>query len=224
MGIRRDRTKRERQSAIRLSLFCCPTTRCGGVAMSTPQKVTAGTAATVFIGSIVAANWLTTNYGFIPVGFGFTAAAGTFAAGAALAVRNVVQHAAGRLAVVAVILVGAAVSFGVSAPAIAIASAAAVLLSEMVDFAVYTPLARRAALGDRRWSLAAVAASLTGAVVDTAVFLGIAFGANAILPALPGQLWAKALTVAVVVAGVAVIRAVSRKPKYARRASSNAAR
>lgn len=177
----------------------------------------------VFIGSIIAANWLTTHLGFIAVGFGLTAAAGTFAAGMALAVRNVIQKTAGRLAVIAAILAGAVLSFALSAPAIAVASAAAVLLSEAVDFAVYTPLARKADLGDRRWSLAVTLASLSGSVVDTAVFLGLAFGAAAILPAMPGQLWGKAITTAAVVILMAVIRAVSRQSKYTSRARLNEA-
>src|ERR1039458_9725635 len=55
--------------------------------------------------------------------------------------------------------------------ALVIASAAAFLLSEFADFAVYTPLARR------RLVLAVLASSSVGLVVDSIVFLWLGFTA-----------------------------------------------
>lgn len=166
-----------------------------------------------FVASIVLANYLTTRYGFIPVGFGFTATAGTLAAGFALALRDATQDALGRRAVALVIVAGAALSFLVADPFIALASAAAFLLSELADFAVYTPLRAWSRLGGRRWAGAVIASNLVGAVVDTAVFLGIAFGAAAILPAMPGQLVGKSwATLAYLAVGWVVSRAVLRQP------------
>src|SRR3546814_1158042 len=68
------------------------------------------------------------------------------------------------------IVVGAALSATFAAPALVVASAVAFLLSEFIDLAVYTPLQRRGLI------LAAVASSLVGLVVDSIVFLGLAFG------------------------------------------------
>ena len=45
-------------------------------------------AATVFAASATGANWLTSRYGFIPVGLGLSATAGTYAAGLCLLARD----------------------------------------------------------------------------------------------------------------------------------------
>lgn len=44
-----------------------------------------------FLGTILAANYVTTRYGMIPVGFGLTATAGTYLAGASFVLRDAVQ-------------------------------------------------------------------------------------------------------------------------------------
>ena len=186
----------------------------------TPGRLAAGLiAVAVLFGSMLAANYVTTDYGFVPIGFGLSATAGTFFAGFALAARDAINDAWGRLAVVAVILVGTLVSFTLSAPEIAIASAVAFLVAESLDFAVYVPLRKRAKFGDKKWALAVVASNIVGAIADTVVFLGIAFGAAAILPALPGQLVGKSYaTVMYLLIGWAVARLVInrfRKPAVA---------
>lgn len=145
----------------------------------------------VLFSAILLANWVTTDYGFIPMGFGLEATAGTIFAGFALAARDAIQDSWGRLAVLGVIVLGTLVSFLISAPAIAWASAAAFGLAELLNFAVYTPIRTRSTLGDRRWAVAVVSSNIVGAVADTVIFLGIAFGAAAILPAMPGQLVGK---------------------------------
>jgi uncharacterized PurR-regulated membrane protein YhhQ (DUF165 family) len=61
-------------------------------------------------------------------------------------------------------------SFVVAPAALALASGVAFALSELADFAVYTPLARK------RFYLAVAASCLAGAVVDSALFLWLAFG------------------------------------------------
>jgi uncharacterized PurR-regulated membrane protein YhhQ (DUF165 family) len=157
-----------------------------------------GLAATLgYIATIFAANWLIEHVGLVNVGFGLVAPAGVFAAGLALTLRDIVQLTLGRVAVVTAILVGAGLSFLVS-PAFAAASGVAFLLSELVDFAVYTPLERRSWLG-------AIALSNTvGAVVDSALFLWIAFGS---LQFLPGQVLGKTyMTIAALVLLALVVR------------------
>jgi uncharacterized PurR-regulated membrane protein YhhQ (DUF165 family) len=174
--------------------------------MKISSKTTIGAAVTVaLVASVVAANYVTTRYGFINVGFGLQATAGTIFAGLALALRDAIQDLIGKAAVLAVIVVAALVSYAVSDPAIAIASAAAFGVAELLDFAVYTPLRRKARLGDYRWGIAVLASGVVGALVDTIVFIGIAFGAAAIGSVLLGQfvgkMWAN---LAYLIAGKAV--------------------
>jgi hypothetical protein len=151
-------------------------------------------AAAGFIASIVTANWLTTRYGFVPVGLGLMATAGTFAAGLALGLRDVIHDALGRWAVLLVIVVGAAVSYLVSDPRIATASAAAVLVSELADLAVYEPLRGRA------WAAAVLLSNTVGAFVDTVAFLALAgfFTWNAV----PGQMVGKVVWATLVPLGL----------------------
>jgi len=96
----------------------------------------------------------------------------------------VVQRAGGRRWALGAIVAGTLLSAGVS-PRLALASGSAFLLSELVDFAVYTPLQRR------RFVLAVVASGVVGSVVDSVVFLrvaGIPLGA-ALAGLLVGKLW-----------------------------------
>jgi uncharacterized PurR-regulated membrane protein YhhQ (DUF165 family) len=67
--------------------------------------------------------------------------------------------------------------------ALVVASGVAFLLSELADLAVFTPLQRR------RFLLAVLASSVVGLVVDSAVFLYLAFGN---LDYLTGQVVGKA--------------------------------
>lgn len=159
------------------------------------NRSTGFAAAVGFIASIVLANYLTTRYGFVQVGLGFTAAAGTYAAGAALGLRDVVQDGLGRWAVLAVILIGAGLSFAVSDGRIALASGIAVLVSELADLAVYTPLRAR---GSR--PLGVLLSNTVGAFVDTIVFLTIAgfFAWSAV----PGQMVGKVVWATLVPLGL----------------------
>jgi uncharacterized PurR-regulated membrane protein YhhQ (DUF165 family) len=134
-----------------------------------------------FIGSILAANVLIATFGVIPVGFGLLAPAGVLAAGAALSFRDGVQETLGRRWVAGGILAGAALSALVS-PQFALASGVAFLVSEAADFAVYTPLRERNRYG------AVLLSNTVGAVVDSALFLALAFGS---LDFLPGQVVGK---------------------------------
>ena len=152
-----------------------------------------------FLGCIVAANYVTTRYGMVPVGFGLTATAGTYFAGATFVLRDLINDVAGKRWVVALIAVGAALSFAVSAPFIALASAFAFGLSELVDFAIYLPLRRRG------YIRAAIASNIVGSLVDTVAFLAIA--GFPVWAALPGQMVGKVAVTVAVVAAVAAVRA-----------------
>src|SRR3954465_14586571 len=122
-----------------------------------------------YVAVIVLANWAISTFGIVPVGFGLYAPAGVYFAGLAFTLRDLVQEQLGRSWTVVAISVGAAVSALIS-PQFALASGLAFLLSELADFAVYTPLRTR------NW-LAAVALSNTvGLIADSALFLLLAFG------------------------------------------------
>lgn len=161
----------------------------------------------LYILTIPAANWLIGNVGsvcvpqgpcLIPVFPGIMAPSGVLMIGAALVLRDLVQRRYGATVSLACILAGAALSFFVAVPALAIASAAAFLLSELADFAVYTPLAKR------RFVLAVMLSCLVGAAVDSAIFLWLAFGSfdhidgqiiGKVYAALAFVAWQKAYTV-----------------------------
>lgn len=145
---------------------------------------------TAYIATIPAANWLVTEYGLVPVGLGLTAPAGVYLVGLALVLRDLAREAAGRAAVVAAIAVGAALSYWLASPALALASAAAFAIAETLDFAVYEPLRQRGL------PVAMAASNAVGLAADSLIFLWLAFGSLAYLP---GQLLGKAwMTVAAI--------------------------
>lgn len=151
-----------------------------------------------FLGCILAANVITSSLGMVPVGFGLVATAGTYFAGATFILRDALQDVAGKRWTLAVIALGAALSFLVSDPFIALASAVAFGLSELADLAVYTPLRKRG------YIRAAIASNIVGAFVDTVAFLAIA--GFPVVAALPGQMVGKLLVTAVFVLLVAGVR------------------
>ncbi|WP_107481669.1 VUT family protein [Streptomyces pseudogriseolus] len=182
----------------------------------------AAAAYVLYIATIPAANLLITHVGAVGVGFGLTAPAAVFTAGLALVLRDLVHEVAGRAAVLVAIAAGTLLSYLLADPGLALASAVAFAVAELVDMAVYTPVrkhglrktlllacarfsrrARRALAGEsqrpaRGRLVAAVAASnAVGLVVDSLLFLSLAFGS---LHFLPGQVLAKAeMTLAAVV-------------------------
>lgn len=152
-----------------------------------------------FLATILAANYLTTELGMVPVGFGLAATAGTYLAGLSFVLRDSLQDTGGKLLTLATITAGALLSFAIAAPFIALASAAAFLLSEVCDLAVYTPLRRRG------YVRAAVASNVAGSIVDSLVFLSVA--GFPIAASMPGQLVGKLTVTALAVAAVLAVRA-----------------
>ncbi|WP_246045565.1 VUT family protein [Rubellimicrobium roseum] len=133
----------------------------------------------LFCGCIPLANWLIGNVGtvcppnspcLIPVWPGTLAPSGVLAIGLALVLRDLVQRRLGLAWSVGAIVVGAVLSGLVSPPALVVASVAAFVLSEVADLAVYTPLQRRGLV------LAVAASGVVGIVVDSVLFLSLAFG------------------------------------------------
>lgn len=139
--------------------------------------------------TIVGANWAIARFGMVPVGFGLMAPAGVYFAGVAFTLRDLIHDTWGRWGVLAAIVVGAALSAFVS-PTFALASGAAFLLSELADFFVYAPLR------ERHWLGAVVASNVVGLIVDSALFLWLAFGSVEFLAGqVVGKVWVTAATV-----------------------------
>jgi queuosine precursor transporter len=147
----------------------------------------------LFCLTIPAANWMIGNIGtvcvpkgpcLVPVAPGVMAPSGVLMVGAALVLRDLVQRRLGVEFGIGAIIAGAALSAGLAPPSLVLASATAFLLSEFADFAVYTPLARR------RLVSAVVASSVAGLVVDSIVFLWLAFGSlDFLFGQILGKLW-----------------------------------
>ena len=144
-----------------------------------------------FILTIPAANWMIGNVGavcpenspcLIPVGFDVMAPSGVIMVGLALVLRDLVQRRLGKLWALGAIVVGALLSALIAPRALVLASGAAFLVSELADFAVYTPLQKK------RLVLAVFMSGVVGLVVDSVLFLQLAFGS---LDFLSGQIIGK---------------------------------
>jgi len=160
----------------------------------------------LFCLTIPIANWMIGHVGtvcppgnpcLVPVAPGLMAPSGVVMIGLALVLRDLVQRRLGVEFSVAAIVAGAAISALVAPRALVFASAAAFLMSETADLLVYTPLARR------RLVTAVIASSIVGLVLDSLVFLWLAFGS---LDFLVGQVVGKAWMVLLSVPFIAYLR------------------
>ena len=165
-----------------------------------------------FLACIPLANWLISHVGtvcvpdgpcLVPVAPGIMAPSGVLTIGVALVLRDVVQRCLGLRFSVLAIALGTALSVFVAPPSLVLASGVAFALSELADCAVYTPLQQR------RLLLAVVASALVGLVVDSIVFLTLAFGS---LHFLPGQILGKVWAVLLAMPLVRLLRRVAPTP------------
>jgi uncharacterized PurR-regulated membrane protein YhhQ (DUF165 family) len=148
-----------------------------------------------YIACIPIANWLIQHVGticppdgpcLIPVAPGLMAPSGVLMAGLALVLRDLVQRRLGVAYGLVAIGAGTAISAALAPAPLVVASAVAFLLSELADFAVYTPLQKRGLV------LAVAASSFVGLVADSLLFLWLAFDS---LEFLAGQIVGKAVMV-----------------------------
>jgi queuosine precursor transporter len=157
----------------------------------------------LFALTIPAANWLIGHVGtacvaprgpcVVPVAPGIMAPSGVMMVGFALVLRDLVQRRLGVGVSALAILLGTAISALLAPPALILASGVAFLLSELADLAVYTPLARR------RLVAAVAASSFVGLVVDSIVFLWLAFGSlDFLLGQVVGKTWMVLLSIPLV--------------------------
>lgn len=165
-----------------------------------------------FLGMIPLANWMIGHVGtvcaagqpcLVPVFPGLLAPSGVVTVGVALVLRDVVQRCLGRVWGLGAIAAGAALSALIAPASLVLASAVAFLCSELADFAVYTPLQRR------RLVLAVFASATLGLVIDSIVFLWLAFGS---LQFLEGQVVGKLWAVLVSLPFIRVLRRVVPSP------------
>jgi uncharacterized PurR-regulated membrane protein YhhQ (DUF165 family) len=133
----------------------------------------------------------------VPVAPGLLAPSGVMMVGVALVLRDLMQRRLGAGLSALAILFGTGLSVLLAPPSLVLASGVAFLLSEFADLAVYTPLARR------RLVAAVVASSCVGLLVDSIVFLWLAFGS---LDFLFGQVVGKAWMVLLSIPLVAWLR------------------
>ena len=157
----------------------------------------------LFALTIPAANWLIGHVGttcvppngpcLVPVAPGLMAPSGVTMVGVALVLRDLVQRRLGAGISAIAILAGTGISTLLAPASLALASGVAFLLSEFADLAVYTPLARR------RLVAAVVASSAIGLVVDSVVFLWLAFGSlDFLLGQVVGKAWMVLLSIPLV--------------------------
>jgi hypothetical protein len=143
--------------------------------------------------TVPAAHWTIVHVGtvcldegpcLLPAAPVLIAPSGVLLSGAALVLRDLVQWWLGVEFGIGAIVAGASISARLSPPSLVLASASAFLIPEFSDFALYTPLARRQLV------LADLASSLVGLVVDSLVFLWLAFGSlDILLGQIVGKLW-----------------------------------
>jgi hypothetical protein len=164
-----------------------------------------------FVACVPTANWLIGHVGticvpngpcLIPVAPRIDAPSGVLMIGLALVLRDLVQRRLGLLWALGAIALGTALSATFAPPPLVVASGAAFLLSELADLAVYTPLQRRGMV------MAVLASSVVGLVVDSIVFLWLAFGSLAYLA---GQIIGKSWMVLVALPMIAWLRNRDRR-------------
>lgn len=158
------------------------------------------TAAAAFVATVWLANYAVEHWGLVSVGFGLMAPAGVYFVGIAFTLRDIVHRALGRAVVMGAIVLGAALSYwvsdGITLPgghlSLALASGLAFLLSETADLAVYEPLRKRG------WLPAVLASNAVGLVIDSALFLWLAFGSLAFFwGQVVGKAWMTVLAIAI---------------------------
>jgi uncharacterized PurR-regulated membrane protein YhhQ (DUF165 family) len=147
--------------------------------LDTQRRIEGFALLAAFASTVPLANWMIGNVGtlcppdspcLIPVAPGLLAPSGVIVAGLAFVLRDLVQRRLGLVWTIVSIAIGAGLSVLVAPPALVFASVVAFLVSELADLGVYTPLQRRGLV------LAVVASSMVGLVIDTLIFLQLAFG------------------------------------------------
>lgn len=155
-----------------------------------------------FLATIPAANWLIGNVGthcvpngpcLVPVGFGLEAPSGVLMVGLALVLRDIVHRNMGGKWALSAVAAGTLISYVVADPYIALASVTAFAVAELANQAIYQPIYRKNLIA------AVLASSIVGAVLDSVLFVWVAFGSlDYSLGQIVGKLWMIAAAASVV--------------------------
>lgn len=159
----------------------------------------------LYIATVPLANFMISNIGavcqdhvcFIPVGFDLMAPSGVLVIGIAFVLRDLVQRFSGVPWGLGCVVIGTLISALLSPPALIIASAASFAFSELMDFAVYTYLQKRGFI------LAVAVSSVLASVIDSAMFLVLAFGSTEFIA---GQIVGKWLSICAAIIVLHVFR------------------
>lgn len=143
--------------------------------------------------TILLGNWVVSNVGLvcqpngpclIPVWPGIMAPSGVLLAGFALVLRDALQNLLGKRWTIVAIVVGAALSALLAPADIVLGSTLAFFFSELADFAVYTPLR------EKHLTTAIIVSGLVGSIVDSVIFLTLAFGSlDFVVGQVIGKFW-----------------------------------
>lgn len=149
-----------------------------------------------FLSTILLANVAVKQYGVVLPTTAYAAPAAVFFVGISFTLRDVAQRYLGAIPVAAAVVIGAVLSWFAASPGLAVASGVAFAVSELLDLATYTALAKA------NWAVRVGLSNVVGAVIDSWVFLTLAFGSLAFLE---GQVfWKLAMTGAALVVLVPV--------------------
>ncbi|MFF1608861.1 VUT family protein [Amycolatopsis sp. NPDC058278] len=159
-------------------------------------------AALGYVGVILTTNVAATTGATLDLAL-LTIPVGAVCAGAVLEIQDHVHEAFGPRGVAAAIGCGTGLPWLLGSPAATTASALAFLLSETIDAYIYARLMRR-----RSQALAMMGSNAAGLVVDSVVFVPLAFGTWA---PLTGQVVSKAFATAIAVGVQAVARATRQR-------------
>ncbi len=136
----------------------------------------------LFIAAAATSNWAIENVGHdngpsaprtLPIGWGLDAPSGVVLVGVMITLRDALHERVGLRGTLLVILFGSIVSALLAPAAIAMASGVTLLVAETTDALVYQRLRRRGRLR------AAFASNLVSSIVDSALFLIVAYGLEA---------------------------------------------
>lgn len=171
-----------------------------GRAVGSRSVLSAAAAMIGYLLSVVAANIASVHWPPLVIG-GLLVPAGTLFAGTSLTARDLVHDTLGARGAAMGIVAGAGLSALLASPQIARASVVAFTASEIMDALIYARLRHRTRLG------AVAASNALGLVLDSALFVPLAFGS---VDAVPGQIVGKTIATIVTLALLQVARMIAR--------------